>query len=299
MDSQHQSDEEIRTRTTVSPSEATRLLEEVTGCSFRLLGPLPGGETGGQFLAGSSGQRHVLKCETDSRRAHLRRTGAELAERLRLEAGWPVPGQQLLPVGGVLLILQDFLPGTTVDRLTHRILDEFEELHDRRLGLHVDASASTWAEGLLETLVAGGDGYCLHEPLRSYDDRTRRIVERIEAIGRSVDPGDLPGHHVVHGDLHPGNLLQVDGDLSAVVDLDYASVGDASFDLVMLAVSSLSITVEPGVRTRLFRSVRGLADGPRNAYLANLLLRCLDWPIRKGRTSEVEFWIERADELLP
>ena len=298
MDSQHQSDEETRTRTAVSPSEATPLLEEATGCSFRPLGPLPGGETGGQFLADSSGQRHVLKCETDPGRADLRRTGAELAERLRVQAGWPVPAQQLFPVGEVLLILQAFLPGATVDHLTHRIVDDVEELHQRRLSLELEASG-TWAEGLLETLVVGGDGYCLHEPLRTYDDRTRRIVERIEEIGHSVDPGDLPGHHVIHGDLHPGNMLQLDGALSAVVDLDYARLGDASFDLVMLAVSSLSTTVEAGVRTRLFRSVHALADGARNAYLAHLLLRCLDWPIRKGRTREVEFWIERADELLP
>ena len=49
-----------------------------------------------------------------------------------------------------------------------------------------------------------------------------RVVERIEEMGRALDPADLPGGGVVHGDLHPGNMLQIEGRLSAVVDLDYA-----------------------------------------------------------------------------
>jgi hypothetical protein len=37
------------------------------------------------------------------------------------------------------------------------------------------------------------------------------VVEQIEAIGRALIPADLAGHDIVHADLHPGNLLQVDG----------------------------------------------------------------------------------------
>ena len=145
----------------------------------------------------------------------------------------------------------------------------------------------------------GGNGYCLHEPLRRHDSRTRRIVERIEEIGRSLRPSDLAGTDIVHGDLHEGNLLQVDGRLSAVVDLDYTRRGDAVFDLTMLAVTSLGVPVERGVRSRLFEAgVHSLSEPRRLAYVGNLLLRCLDWPIRKGRTDEIEFWLARADDLL-
>jgi aminoglycoside phosphotransferase (APT) family kinase protein len=126
------------------------------------------------------------------------------------------------------------------------------------------------------------------------------VVERVEEIGRSTRPDDLGGGDVVHCDLHSGNLLQVDGRLSAVVDLDFAQVGDAELDLTTLALSSLEVDVDPGVRDRLFeRGVHSLAEPKRRAYVAHLLLRVLDWPIRKARPAEVEFWLAQADRLLP
>ena len=134
---------------------------------------------------------------------------------------------------------------------------------------------------------------------RRHDARTRRVVERIEEMGRALDPADLPGGGVVHGDLHPGNMLQIEGRLSAVVDLDYARVGDPVFDLTMLAVASLEHDVEAGVRRRLMvAGVESLESEQRAAYIGNLLLRLLDWPIRKGRVDEIEFWLTMADRLL-
>lgn len=153
---------------------------------------------------------------------------------------------------------------------------------------------------MIEVLVEGGNGYCLHQPLRDFDKRTRRVVERIEEIGRSLRVDDLVGNDIVHGDLHPGNILQVDGKLTAVVDMDYTRVGDAAFDLTMLALGSLGVTVDPGVRSRVFeRGVHSLPEANRRAYLANLVLRNLDWPIRKNRPAEIEFWLAETDRLLP
>lgn len=280
--------------------EATDLLSEATGDAFEVRGPLAGGETGATEVVDSHGRRFVLKWELDPGNQVLRRQGALLADRLRTLAAWPAPKQACLDIGGCLLVLQEFMDGRPVESFTHGLLDELEALHQSRVGLARDEDTDLWAEDMIETLVHGGNGYCLHEPLRGFDDRTRRIVERIEAIGRSLDPIDLVGRDVVHGDLHPGNLLQVDGALSAVVDMDYTRVGDASFDLTMLALSSLGVVVEPGVRSRLFEDgVAELSDARRSAYVGNLLLRFLDWPIRKGRTEEIEFWIAQADRLLP
>ena len=67
----------------------------------------------------------------------------------------------------------------------------------------------------------------------------------------------------------------------------------------MLALASLSVGVERGVRSRLLdRGIHALPAGRRNAYVAGLLLRFLDWPIRKGRRDEVEFWIIESEQLL-
>jgi hypothetical protein len=71
----------------------------------------------------------------------------------------------------------------------------------------------------------GGNGYCLHEPLRCYDGRTRMIMERIGATGASIAVEALAGTAMAHADLHAGNLLQIGHSLSAVVDLDFATIG--------------------------------------------------------------------------
>ena len=104
---------------------------------------------------------------------------------------------------------------------------------------------------------------------------------------------------VVHWDLHPGNLLVDASGLSAVVDTDFAIVGDAAFDLVMLALTSLPLTCESGVRSRLFAEAFDQLDELRaQAYLGHLFVRLIDWPIRRNSPAEVEFWLARADELL-
>lgn len=141
----------------------------------------------------------------------------------------------------------------------------------------------------------------MHSSLRGFDRRTRSLVERIEAFGHSIDPQELRprARDIVHWDLHAGNLLVGNGSLTAVIDTDFAVVGDARFDLVTLAVSSAAIPCEPGVRARLFAAAAGdLDDLPTQAYLAHLILRVIDWPIRRGRLDEIELWLGEAQKLL-
>ncbi len=182
--------------------------------------------------AGPTGRRLVLKWETDPDSQMLRRDGVELTERLRTEAGWPVPRQRIVEAPGCLLVLQTFMAGHPVRELTAGMADDLFELHRRRLGLGAGRSGRAWAERLIRTLVVGGRGYCLHESLRRYDGRTASLVEEIEAFGRRLDPDEFEGRDIVHWDLHVGNLLAQDGELSAVVDTDFCVVGDAAFDLV-------------------------------------------------------------------
>ena len=52
--------------------------------------------------------------------------------------------------------------------------------------------------------------------------------------------------------------------------------------------SSLKLAIEP------------LDEVRRSAYLGHLLLRIIDWPIRYGRTEEVEFWLSNSyDSFRP
>lgn len=284
----------------VNARAAVALLAEVLGTHVELIGSLAGGENGATEVRIGDDGRRVIKWELDEGRQRRRREGAQLAERLRVEAEWPSPVQETIEVDDCLFVVQEFMSGTTVEHLSHDLVETLFALHERRLSLAEGADPHGWAENMIELLVEGGRGYCLHQPLRDFDDRSRRVVERIEEIGRSLRSGDLMGVDIVHGDLHPGNLLQVNGQLSAIVDMDYTTVGDGSFDLTMLAISSLGVTVEPGVRSRLFdRGVHTLPEPKRHAYVANLFLRNLDWPIRKQRPAEIEFWLKQADRLLP
>jgi hypothetical protein len=141
----------------MSAAEAAELLSVAVGGRFQVVGPLAGGETGATAVEDADGRRSVLKWELDADNRARRREGAVLAERLRLDAGWPAPEQQLVEVDGCLLITQQFM-----------------------------------------------------------------------------------------------------------------------FD----------------------QGIRALPDAPRNAYVGNLLLRFLDWPIRKQRTAEIEFWTVQAERLL-
>jgi thiamine kinase-like enzyme len=196
-------------------------------------------------------------------------------------------------------VIQEFMVGTPPENFNHQVVDQLLDLHSRSLGLARPDDPTHWPTALIETLTVGGEGYCLHSSLRDFDRRTRSLVDRVEVFGSTIKESDLVGRDIVHWDLHSGNLLVADGSLSAVVDTDFAVVGDASFDLVTLALSSLTIPCEPGVRSRLFASAFDDMDELRaQAFLAHLLIRTIDWPIRRRQLDEVEFWLARSDELL-
>jgi hypothetical protein len=233
--------------------EATAQLAEMTGVPYRLLGGLSGGETGAHLVVDAmTGERFVLKWEPDGVSQALRAEAVVLSERLRSQAGWPVPRQRTHADHGLLFVLQDFMAGSSPASLDDQTVEHLLALHEARVGLARPGDPSHWPEALIDTLTIGGRGYCLHEPLRGYDKRTARLVASIEEFGAGLDPDDLNGDDIIHWDLHPGNLLVEDGALTAIVDTDFAMVGDAAFDLVTLALTSLALPCGPGVHSRLF-----------------------------------------------
>lgn len=283
----------------VTAASAVAMLSAATGRSYELVGRMTGGETGAHEVRAPSGRRLVVKWDTDPTSVALRREAVVLSDRLRIEAGWPVPGQAVVLADEWLFVLQEFMPGTPVERICHGLVDEILELHARRLGLARPDNPSHWPAALIRTLTEGGDGYCVHESLRLHNLRTCDLIARIEEFGRSIRPGDLVGHDIVHWDLHLGNVLVDDGKLAAIIDTDFAVVGDARFDLVALALGSLTVPCDDGVRSRLFDSAfEGLSDAQRAAYLGHLFVRIIDWPIRRGRPEEVDFWLAHAERLL-
>lgn len=283
----------------MTATEAVALLSQTTGQPYRLVGRLRGGETGAHEILGPTGDRLVVKWDTARTSQELRIEAVMLSERLRAEAAWPVPRQRTVRANGCLFVVQTFMPGAPIEILTHHLVDELIELHHHRLGLAEPQDPSHWPQALIATLTTGGEGYCRHDSLRSHDERTARLMESIEEFGHQLNPNDLTGTDIVHWDLHPGNMLEEGGNLSAVVDTDFAVIGDARFDLVVLALTSLTLPCDQGVRSRLFAAaLDGLGEPQRRAYLGHLFLRFLDWSIRKGRAEAVDFWLGQAGQML-
>ena len=283
----------------VDAEAAASIFSKVTGKAFRHVRQLSGGETGAHQFLGPNGHPIVMKWDTTPDGRALRGEAVVLSERLRCAAGWPVPAESVIDGEEVTFIIQEFMPGTPATSIDHRLIDRLLDLHSCRLGLADSHDPVRWPENLIATLAFGGNGYCRHESFHEYDERTRSLIERIESFGCSLKSEDFIAHDVVHWDLHPGNLLVDGNDLSAVVDTDFAIVGDAGFDLVMFALTSLNVECEPGVRSRLFAEAFNHLDELRaQAYLAHLFVRLIDWPIRRNSPTEVDFWLARADELL-
>ena len=285
--------------TNISPQRVAQLLSDATGRPYQLLGRLPGGESGAHKFLSPDGSPVVVKWDSRPTSRRLRGEAVVLSERLRTEAGWPVPAQIVIDVDDVRFVIQEFMHGVPPHCLDDRLLDELLDIHGRRIGMARDGDPIHWPDSLISTLAVGREGYCLHSSLYDFDPRTRDLVKRIENFGSAISPSEFAGNDIVHWDFHPGNLLTSEGSLSAVVDTDFALVGDAKFDLVALAIVSMSVPCEPGVRTRLTSAaLDDLDDLATQAYLAHFLLRLIDWPIRRGRLDEIDFWLQKADELL-
>jgi aminoglycoside phosphotransferase (APT) family kinase protein len=91
-------------------------------------------------------------------------------------------------------------------------------------------------------------------PTRTAIDELRGIVDTAAATAawdRALQAPAWPGSPVwVHGDLSPGNLLTVDGRLSAVIDFGCLGVGDPACDLIV-AWNLLSLATRNVFRTAL------------------------------------------------
>jgi Phosphotransferase enzyme family len=283
----------------MNADEAIALLSATTAEGYELVGRLTGGETGAHEVVGPGHRRLVVKWDDEPSSVSLRREAVALSERLRTEVDWPLPRQRTVVTGDWLFVIQDFMPGSPVEAVGHGIVDRLLDLHARRLGLARPSDPRRWPDHLIATLTVGGHSYCRHASLRHYDARTASIISRIEAFGHAIGGQDLAGHDIVHWDWHPGNLLQDGGNLTAIVDSDFAQVGDAAFDVVMLALTSLTLPCDAGVRRRLFTAAfADLDDVRRRAYVGHLFIRFLDWPIRRHNVEEIDFWVAQADRLL-
>ena len=139
-------------------------------------------------------------------------------------------------------------------------------------------SAGAWPRLITTTLLAGGDGYCLHSTLEARPD-TRELLAAVRRIGESCGPAIPPGVDFTHFDFHFLNLLGDGRVITGVIDINPPPVtGDRAFDLATLVFYVYDDDrLRPPILDRLF----GLAGRQAaRAYLAHMVLRQVEWSVR-------------------
>ena len=261
----------------MTAAECLQQLHDKHSMVMTLEGRASGGEVGAYFARAENGERFVFKwSNVPADHAYYVRV-VERIDLLR-RSQYPIPEYlNPFPVPGGVIVLQRAVDGTWSDVVGHELVDSVLLLSD----LQADLTTQTteWSDYIRGTLLEGADGYCVHDSLRTHNDRTRQLLNWVEAVGKAV--AALPSRDVVHVDFHHRNLLRVDGRLSAVIDWEGCAWGDRAFDLVTFSFGLSEANTEPGVEQRIWNRAQEIASNDSlRAYVAHMSLRRVDWTIR-------------------
>lgn len=194
--------------------------------------------------------------------------------------GWPVPtpfaapdGTTLVKVGGRYHALFPFLPGTRLDDPARhgRVLGQ---LHGamRQLTIQVPPTWPRLADYARRPFPSALAAYAASDPdaaaaaLRHHG-LVARDLAAIGTTGAVVQP--------VHGDFHTGNLLFLTGQLSGILDFDFARVDLRAADVAI----ALGFLAEPAARTAFLTAYQ--AEQPLSEVERRLLA-----PLRRARELE-------------
>nr|WP_238341681.1 aminoglycoside phosphotransferase family protein [Actinopolymorpha rutila] len=132
----------------------------------------------------------------------------------------PVPRQEAVVAidDGSLAVVQERLDGRPSARVDAAVIDATVAVNERFAGLLADRPdvpiPPMW-------LRESAPVFPRHELLATHSDRSRRLLERIRAIG-ALEPHEMTGDDLVHPDFTFRNVLyDCDGHVSGVVDWNW------------------------------------------------------------------------------
>jgi hypothetical protein len=275
--------------------DANRIAERVritSGIALEVEGPCAGGEVGASYVRWPDGHRAVLTWRPDITLDQARKGPLAVAEVLRA-AGYPAPALELAAqVGTAVATVWELLPGSPVVQMTGELLDQVLALNEMQSGRLENCRT---VPPVRLHLTSDGAGFCMHEPLRRYSDRTRRLEDWIATVGAGC-PDELPGDDAVHLDFTPGNLLAEGNRVTGVVDWDGAGRGDRRFDLVTFRFGLHALPPDPAITDRLDRILDGFPAGVLDPMWAHMSLRMVDWVIRHYTPDYVDHWLTLAEQ---
>ncbi|HVX44477.1 MAG TPA: phosphotransferase [Mycobacteriales bacterium] len=194
-------------------------------------------------------------------------------------------------------IVQERLPGSPLEYVDGSTIDDIVAAND--LFAHVLHDQPQVPHPQLH-LRRSGPGYCLHETLARYDDRSRTILAWIRDVGRSS--ADLStGDDLLHWDLVPGNILAIQtGDITGIVDWDGIGRGDRRFSLMKLRFNLEAVRacgyphVTNSAISRLDDHLDVIPLDIDRPYWAHWSLSMLDWAIRHQSQGVVDIYLDLA-----
>ena len=248
------------------------------------------GESRSTFAVAAGGQEFVVKL--------VPAAGQAIDNQLRLvrmvrdlrQRGFPAP--EYVGVGessGTIFTLQRRLPGQPLHRgageqpapglfaaVLPSLLAAVELQRDAG-----DLARPPWPAWLLDTIEAGGNGYCLHATM-CQAPRTAALLGRLQSLARRNQWDEARTRDIVHFDMNPANILHAGGRLSGVVDwnipFDGAGQGDRGFDVATLLFYTYDIEQTREVLWERALELSGLAW--TTVYLCHLSLRQVEWSRR-------------------
>lgn len=293
---------------TVQRSDAGRLIELVnarTSAGMELLGLAEQGESGGAaYVCWPDGRPGVLTTAPGPS-DELERTARVL--ELARSRGIPAPRYHLVTcVDGATVVVQERLSGTPPTHIDRSTIEAVAEMTERFAGVLADHSEV--ANPTLHLRTSGGELY-QHNSLATYDQRTRRLLQRIHAIG-AAGGEQMAGDDLVHLDFTPGNILFDDaGVITGVVDwhgVNGLARGDRRFGLVTLRFDlAWGAALDPGyppvdeAATEYLDTLIDAIPAPLlRRYWAHMSLRMVDWTIRHHRPADVDHQLAFAATRL-
>jgi Phosphotransferase enzyme family len=276
----------------------TNLLQSINeqhGTDFELLERYSSGEQGAFAIADQGGNRYVLKWGADD--GHLDRLQkVSIVTDVLRNVGYPAPRYCLLGiVHGYSYTIQEGLPGVPMGVLSAPILPRLLELNKLQARL-ANSEQSDWPGPVVDTVMMGGDGYCLLDSLRIYSSTTEELLNVLQAVVLAHRNEHFETNDVVHFDFNTSNILIENGQVSGIIDWDDTCAGDCTFDLATLLFYSYEAL---DVREQLLLAIRKrVSPGVLSLYMAHMILRQVDWSIRFHDRATVDYYLRVAQKVL-
>ena len=277
-------------------NELLRQINTIHQTTFELGERYATGEQGAFAIFNREGKRAVLKWMPGADDAGRLERASVMTERLQ-SIGYPAPHYLYIgkALGGTYSI-QLALPGISMPlSTTAEYLPRLLELNTLQVNQALPGLPDGHQEAV-NTVLFGGEGYCLHSSLQEYSCATAVLLSDLQRLVSFHRDTPHRTSDVVHGDFQHTNILVQNHQITGVVDWDNVHAGDCVFDIATLLFYSYD---DRTVREQLWQYALERASlRLLSVYLAHLILRQVDWSLRYHDQGTVERYLNRGDALL-